>query len=85
MDEGVVSVRYMVDDVDTAVAFYTAHFGFTVISNSAPAFADVLRGQLDCCSAALEVRPGGPCQMGVSQCPEVGTESISSCLIWPLR
>lgn len=46
MDEGVVSVRYMVDDVDTAVAFYTAHFGFTVISNSAPAFADVLRGQL---------------------------------------
>jgi catechol 2,3-dioxygenase-like lactoylglutathione lyase family enzyme len=41
-----VNVRYMVDDVDTAVAFYTTHFGFTVRSNAAPAFADVVRGHL---------------------------------------
>ena len=41
-----VNVRYMVDDVETAVAFYTAHFGFTVRSNAAPAFADVVRGHL---------------------------------------
>jgi catechol 2,3-dioxygenase-like lactoylglutathione lyase family enzyme len=41
-----VSVRYMVDDVDEAVAFYTAHLGFTVRSNAAPAFADVTRGNL---------------------------------------
>ena len=41
-----VNVRYMVDDVDAAVAFYTRHFGFTVQSNAAPAFADVVRGYL---------------------------------------
>src|SRR4030095_11843443 len=36
----------MVDDVDDAVDFYTTHFGFTVRSNFAPAFADVVRGSL---------------------------------------
>jgi len=36
----------MVDDVENAVAFYTTHFGFTVCSNAAPAFADVVRGNL---------------------------------------
>jgi catechol 2,3-dioxygenase-like lactoylglutathione lyase family enzyme len=41
-----VSVRYMVDDVENAVAFYTTHFGFGVRSNAAPAFADVVRGNL---------------------------------------
>jgi catechol 2,3-dioxygenase-like lactoylglutathione lyase family enzyme len=41
-----VNVRYMVDDVDSAVDFYTTHFGFTVRSNHAPAFADVVRGNL---------------------------------------
>lgn len=41
-----VSVRYMVDDVDAAVDFYTMHLGFTVRMNAAPAFADVARGQL---------------------------------------
>jgi catechol 2,3-dioxygenase-like lactoylglutathione lyase family enzyme len=41
-----VNVRYMADDVQEAVAFYTTHFGFTVRSNYAPAFADVVRGHL---------------------------------------
>src|SRR3954454_24581423 len=36
----------MVDDVDQAVDFYTTHFGFTVRSSAAPAFADVVRGNL---------------------------------------
>src|SRR2546428_13640275 len=36
------NVRYMVNDVDAAVAFYTTHFGFRLLSNAAPAFADVL-------------------------------------------
>jgi catechol 2,3-dioxygenase-like lactoylglutathione lyase family enzyme len=36
----------MVNDVDQAVAFYTEHFGFSVLSNAAPAFADVVRGPL---------------------------------------
>jgi len=41
-----VNVRYMVDDVDAAVAWYTKHLGFTLISNAAPAFADVTLGSL---------------------------------------
>ena len=41
-----VSVRYMVADVDAAVDFYTKHLGFTVRMSAAPAFADVTRGRL---------------------------------------
>jgi len=41
-----VNVRYMVDDVETAVDFYTQHLGFTLRMSAAPAFADVIRGQL---------------------------------------
>src|SRR5499433_2274627 len=41
-----VNVRYMVDDVEAAVAFYTTHLGFTLISQTLPAFADVARGDL---------------------------------------
>ncbi|MBI3457327.1 MAG: VOC family protein [Candidatus Rokubacteria bacterium] len=41
-----VNVRYMVDDVDAAVAFYTTHLGFTLLSRAASAFADVARGDL---------------------------------------
>jgi catechol 2,3-dioxygenase-like lactoylglutathione lyase family enzyme len=42
----IVNVRYMVDDVAAAIDFYTSHFGFTVRSNAAPAFADVIKGNL---------------------------------------
>ena len=41
-----VSVRYMVDDVEAAIAFYTKHLGFALRMSAAPAFADVTRGQL---------------------------------------
>jgi len=46
MPAATVNVRYMVDDVDAAVAWYTTHLGFTVLSNAAPAFADVTLGSL---------------------------------------
>ncbi|MFD6795204.1 MULTISPECIES: VOC family protein [Prauserella salsuginis group] len=46
MPHNLVSVRYLVDDVENAVAFYTGHLGFTVRSTFAPAFADVTRGNL---------------------------------------
>jgi len=42
----IVSVRYMVDDVDEAIAFYTKLLGFEVSMSAAPAFADVKRGNL---------------------------------------
>jgi catechol 2,3-dioxygenase-like lactoylglutathione lyase family enzyme len=41
-----VSVRYMVDDVEAAIDFYTTHLGFTLRHSAAPAFADVTRGNL---------------------------------------
>ena len=41
-----VSVRYMVADVDAAIDFYTKHLGFTLRMSAAPAFADVARGRL---------------------------------------
>jgi len=44
--EELVSVRYIVDDVEPAIAFYTTHLGFTLRSSAAPAFADVVRGGL---------------------------------------
>ena len=41
-----VNVRYMVDDVEAAIDFYTTHLGFSLINSFAPAFADVERGDL---------------------------------------
>jgi catechol 2,3-dioxygenase-like lactoylglutathione lyase family enzyme len=41
-----VNVRYMVEDVNTSIAFYTQYLGFTLLTNYAPAFADVTRGNL---------------------------------------
>ena len=41
-----VNVRYMVDDVEAAIAFYTTHLGFALISKTLPAFADVARDDL---------------------------------------
>jgi len=46
IDDSVVSVRYIVDDVQAAIDFYTTHLGFTVHSAHPPAFADVTRGSL---------------------------------------
>ena len=41
-----VNVRYMVDDVEAAVGFYTKFLGFAVLNSFPPAFADVARGNL---------------------------------------
>src|SRR5258708_39416706 len=41
-----VNVRYMVDDVAAAVAFYSTQLGFAVLTNQGSAFADVKRGNL---------------------------------------
>jgi catechol 2,3-dioxygenase-like lactoylglutathione lyase family enzyme len=46
MPSEIVNVRYMVDDVEAAIAWYTTHLGFSLISKQAPAFADVKRGSL---------------------------------------
>jgi catechol 2,3-dioxygenase-like lactoylglutathione lyase family enzyme len=44
--DSIVNVRYLVDDVEASVDFYTTHLGFEVRMSAAPAFADVIRGNL---------------------------------------
>ena len=46
MPDETVNVRYMVDDVEAAIDFYTRHLGFTLGTSMAPAFAEVRRGAL---------------------------------------
>ena len=46
MSSATVNVRYMVNDVGAAVAWYVTHLGFALVSNHAPAFADVSLGSL---------------------------------------
>ena len=50
-----VSVRYIVNDVDAAIAFYTKHLGFAEVMHPAPAFAMLSRGDLRLVLSA----PGG--------------------------
>ena len=40
-----VNVRYLVDDVNAAVAFYTTHFGFTKLSQAGSAFRPMADGE----------------------------------------
>jgi catechol 2,3-dioxygenase-like lactoylglutathione lyase family enzyme len=51
-----VSVRYIVDSVDAAIAFYTQHLGFSVDAHPAPGFAILSRGDL----RLLLNAPSGP-------------------------
>jgi catechol 2,3-dioxygenase-like lactoylglutathione lyase family enzyme len=46
MSDTIVDVRYMVDDVEVAVEWYTRHLGFSLLSSHAPAFADIKLGSL---------------------------------------
>ncbi|MDD7969366.1 VOC family protein [Actinomycetospora lemnae] len=57
------SVRYLVEDVDAAIAFYTTHLGFRLNTAVAPAFADVVRGP-------LRLLLSGPASSGARATPE---------------
>ncbi len=46
MNTETATVRYMIDDVPAAIAFYTEHLGFTLETDASPAFASVARGPL---------------------------------------
>ena len=54
-----VSVRYIVDDVDAAIAFYRDNLDFTEVMHPAPAFAMLLRGDLRLLLSAPGGGPGG--------------------------
>ncbi|MPZ95881.1 MAG: VOC family protein [Propionibacteriales bacterium] len=64
-----VSVRYMVDDVDMAVDFYTKHLGFTLRMSAAPAFADVVRGKLRLLLSGPTSSAGRPMPDGTQPAP----------------
>ena len=64
-----VNVRYMVDDVDAAVDFYTKHFGFEVRMSAAPAFADVMRGHLRLLLSGPASSAGRPMPDGTKPVP----------------
>ncbi len=68
MNDAVVSVRYMVDDVERAVEFYTSHLGFTVNTNF-PAFADVVRGNLRLLLSGPQSSAGRPMPDGAVPSP----------------
>jgi catechol 2,3-dioxygenase-like lactoylglutathione lyase family enzyme len=67
-----VSVRYIVRDVDAAIAFYCRHLGFTEVMHPAPAFAMLSRGDLRLALSAAGGGPGGGQAMPDGRVPEPG-------------
>ena len=70
MPDELVNVRYMVDDVEAAIDFYTTHFAFEVRTSAAPAFADVTRGNLRLLLSGPKSSAGRPMPDG--RVPEPG-------------
>jgi catechol 2,3-dioxygenase-like lactoylglutathione lyase family enzyme len=67
-----VSVRYIVHDVEAAIAFYTTHLGFAVGMHPAPTFAMLTRGDLRLLLSAPGGPGGGGQQMPDGRKPEPG-------------
>jgi len=67
-----VSVRYIVTDVDAAIAFYCENLGFTEIMHPAPAFAMLSRGDLRLALSAPGRGPGGGQAMPDGTLPQPG-------------
>lgn len=68
-DGETVNVRYMVDDVDESIAFYTTQLGFEVLTKASPAFADVKRGNLRLLLAGPKSSAGRPMPDGIRPGP----------------
>ena len=69
-DDDTDNVRYMVGDVDEAIAFYTELLGFELLNSASPAFADVRRGNLRLLLAGPTSSAGRPMPDGTK--PEPG-------------
>jgi catechol 2,3-dioxygenase-like lactoylglutathione lyase family enzyme len=67
-----VSVRYIVYDVDQAIAFYCRHLGFAEVMHPAPTFAMLSRGDLRLVLTAAGGGPGGGQAMPDGRVPEPG-------------
>ena len=70
MSNETVNVRYMVNDVEEAIEFYTKLFDFEVLTSAAPAFADVQRGNLRLFLSGPKSSAGRPMPDGAQ--PEPG-------------
>jgi catechol 2,3-dioxygenase-like lactoylglutathione lyase family enzyme len=64
-----VNVRYMVNDVQESVDWYTKHLGFNLLSNAAPAFADVELGALRVLLSGEKSSAGRPMPDGARPAP----------------
>ena len=64
-----INVRYMVDDVEESIAFYTKVLGFGVLTSAAPAFADVKRGNLRLLLSGPKSSAGRPMPDGAKPGP----------------
>ena len=64
-----VSVRYIVDDVEAGIRFYTQHFGFDVLTQFGNVFADVARGDLRLLLSGPESSAGRPLTDGTRPVP----------------
>jgi tRNA-Thr(GGU) m(6)t(6)A37 methyltransferase TsaA len=67
-----VSIRYIVDDVDAAIAFYCSHLGFSEQMHPAPSFAMLTRGDLRLVLSSPGGGPGGGQSMPDGTRPEPG-------------
>lgn len=67
-----VQVRYIVRDVDAAIAFYCRHLGFHEVMHPAPAFAMLTRGDLRLVMSAPNPQGGGGQSMPDGTKPEPG-------------
>ncbi len=67
-----VSVRYIVHDVDQAIAFYVDRLGFTEVMHPAPAFAMLAHGDLRLVLSAPGDGPGGGQAMADGTAPRPG-------------
>jgi len=67
-----VSVRYIVDDVDAAIGFYTGMLGFEVVMRPAPPFAMLSRGDLRLLLSAPSGQGGGGQVLPGDRRPEPG-------------
>jgi len=66
------TVRYIVNDVDAAIAFYCGHLGFDEVMHPAPAFAMLVRDDLRLTLSAPGGGPGGGQAMPDGTLPEPG-------------
>jgi len=67
-----VTVRYIVNDVDAAIAFYTGHLAFDEVMHPAPTFAMLARGDLRLLLSAPSSEGGGGQAMPDGSVPEPG-------------